>query len=118
MKNEKKSLKPLPLSQRGKKRYVLFRLESGQILNPRAVQESVETSIRDLLGNVGLAECRLQFIDFDSKSGNGIVRCSLQSCEKVKACLLFLSSVQGVSVIPEIRVVSGSLAKLKALAQK
>ena len=113
MKNEKKSLRPIPPTMRGKKRYLLFRLESKGRLNERAVKDVLMKEFLRLYGEVGIARQKLNFITFSPKSGKGIVRCALESVTEVRAGIMFLKEVSGLAVRPETLLTSGSVKKLK-----
>lgn len=116
MKNIKKSVKALPSSQRGKKRYILFELLAEKPLSASLVQREVEKKFAELFGSKGMAEQRLHFIGFYGEKNIGILKCSLECCEESKAGLLFLKSVAGIPAIPRIVSVSGSVKKLKGIA--
>ena len=118
MKNVKKSLKALPLSMRGKKRYVLFELFAEKPLSAAVVEKEIMQRFLQIFGSKGIAEQRLQFIGFYGGKNLGIVKCSLEECENVKAGLLFVGKVAGISAIPRIVSVSGSVKKLKTIAGK
>ena len=61
MKNVKKSLKALPLSQRGKKRYILFELFAEKPLSATQVEKAVMEKFSELFGSKGIADQKLQF---------------------------------------------------------
>lgn len=113
----KKSLNPVPSSLRGKKRYVLFRLSSSKNLSMKEVENALWNLFFELFGEVGTARQKLWLIGFNSKKGLGILRCSLDHTEEVKAGILFFKEVSGLSVVPEIVRVSGSLSKLEKAAE-
>jgi len=117
LKNLKKTLKALPLSQRGKKRYVLFEIFAEKPLSATQVEKAVVQKFAELFGSKGLAEQKLQFIGFYGLKNQGILKCSLEKCEEVKAGLLFLKSISGIQCIPSIVSVSGSVKKLKELSE-
>lgn len=118
MKNIKKSLKALPLSQRGKKRYVLFELSAGKPLSAAIVEKEIFKKFSELFGSKGIAGQKLHFIGFFGEKNLGILKCSLQETENVKAGLLFLKTIAGIPVIPRIVSVSGSVKKLKELMKE
>lgn len=115
IKNAKTRIKALPLSQRGKKRYVLFELAAVKPLSAALVDKEVLKKFSELFGSRGIAVQKLQFIGFFGEKNLGILKCSLQETENVKAGLLFMKSIAGIPVIPRIVSVSGSVKKLKEL---
>ena len=113
MKQVKKSIKPIPSSYRGKKRYILFELISEKKLNEKDVSRELWHNFLRLFGSIGCAKAKIWFILFDTKKNKGIIRCANETVEEVKAGLLFLKDVKGAAVIPKILLVSGSIKKLK-----
>ncbi len=110
---EKKSMKPISPTLRGKKRYVKFRLICSQALQEKGVWFSLSNTFSSLFGGKGIAEQRLWLVKWFPGKNEGILRCSLQEEEDVKAGILFISRVGSAQVIPTIVKVSGSIKKLK-----
>lgn len=115
MAEKKKSLKPIPSTLRGKKRYVLFSLvcAEGKTFSEKEVFHAIWNSFSSVFGSHGLAEQKLWLLKWFPSERKGIVRCSLPELEKVVAGLLFVQQVQGVKVVPLVLSVSGSAKKLK-----
>ncbi|MFH1239686.1 MAG: Rpp14/Pop5 family protein [Candidatus Diapherotrites archaeon] len=111
MANIKKKTKPIPLSMRGKKRYVYFELDSEKKPSKSSVSKALWNCFIDLYGSLGTAEIKFWFVDFHN--GKGILRCAHTEVEKAKTAVLFMKSVDGCAVTPKILRVSGSLKKLK-----
>lgn len=114
----KKSIRPIPLTYRGKKRYILFELIADKSLDGRDVEIAVRENFLALLGEAGFARAKLWFILFNSQENSCIIRCANEYCEEVKAGLLFMKEVKGGRVIPKILSVSGSIKKLKERERK
>ena len=111
MAEKKKSLKPIPPTLRGKKRYIKFELVCDSLLHEGDVKKGLFAVFSELFGSKGIAEQKLWLVK--SMGGNKfIVRCSLAKEPEVRAGLLFLSKIAGKPVIPIIMAVSGSIAKL------
>ncbi|AJF60830.1 MAG: hypothetical protein J4224_04745 [Candidatus Diapherotrites archaeon] len=110
---EKNSLKPVPPTARGKKRYIQFRLISEKKLDEKIVSSALNRLFLEFFGELGVAERRLWFIGFSPASCKGTVRCSHTAVESVEAALMFLKEVKENKVIPVILRVSGSIKKLK-----
>ncbi|VVB99776.1 Ribonuclease P protein component 2 [uncultured archaeon] len=110
---QKKSLNPIPSSLRGKKRYVKFRFICSKPLAERDAWQSILRAFGGLFGSQGMAEQRLWLIKWFPEKNEGILRCSLQQEENVKAGILFVQKVGPETVVPLILKVSGSVKKLK-----
>ena len=113
MPNTKKSMKPIPSSMRGKKRYVLAELQCESMLPEREVVDALWKTFHRLYGELGTAQQKLWFVKFGPKNNRFIVRCALERTEEVRAGLLFIKEVAGKKVIPKTLLTSGSITKLK-----
>jgi len=113
MSEKKKSLKPIPPTLRGKKRYVKFELISDKPLSEEKVKKAIWATFRGIFGERGIAEQKLWLVKWLGKN-KGILRCSHKEEENVKAGLLFLKTIDNEEVIPLIIKVSGSMRKLTA----
>ncbi len=113
MKQLKKSLKPIPLSLRDKKRYVSFTFAEGGKFSEKEVREEVNRVFYHLFGEIGLARKNFQFVSFNEKTQKGILKCRHTEVEDVKAGVLFVKEIGGKPVLPGILRVSGSIGKLK-----
>ncbi len=109
MANEKISLNPIPLSLRGKKRYIKFELICKEKLIERDVSIALWKQFLQLFGELGTAKQKIWLVKFDSEKNQGVLRCALEEVEQVKAGLLFLKEVKGITVIPFILTVSGTI---------
>ena len=111
MKNVKTSLKPIPLSMRGKKRYVSFQLLTERKLEEKEVSQAIWQTLLQLYGEVGTARMKPWLASFSGDKG--VLRCALASVEEAKAGLLFLEKVGQTKVSPKILKVSGSVKGAK-----
>ncbi|MCR4335433.1 MAG: ribonuclease P protein component 2 [archaeon] len=112
MADKKKSLKPIPPTLRGKKRYIKFEFICNNALKEESVKKAIWGTFRGVFGEKGIAEQKLWVVKWNSAKNEGILRCSHTEEENVKAGLLFLKSVDNQEIIPLILNVSGSIAKL------
>ncbi len=112
MAEAKKSLKPIPPTLRGKKRYVKFELNSDVSLFEKDVKFAIWNTFSRIYGEKGVAEQKLWLIKWFPDKNEGILRCALEKLEEVKAGLLFVKEVQKEPVIPILKKVSGSIKKL------
>lgn len=108
-----KKPKPLPPTMRTKKRYIFFQLNSSKPLNAREVSSAVLNECSYLFGSIGVSKMNLQLIDFNSFSGEGILRCAREKLDETKSALLFVKNINGFPVRPQILKVSGTLKKLR-----
>lgn len=111
---EKKSLKTIPLSMRGKKRYLSIKIVSEQSLTRKEFEQAFLENYLSMYGSYGLGKARIQVKDYDSRKGLGIVRCALEEADKAKASILFIEAIAGKQVLPLIEKVSGSIVKAGA----
>lgn len=111
--NVKKSMKPIPPTLRGKKRYVLFELISESKFDEKEVSRELWKVMHQLFGECGVARQRFWFIKWSRAKSRGIVRCALDHLDDVKTGILFMKEVADKKVIPKTLLTSGSIAKLK-----
>ncbi len=109
----KKFVNPIPRVLRGKKRYLKFAFLSLKSFSEKSVWSSVMSVFFQLFGEVGLANQKLWFVSWNQDKCEGIIRCSHDSVEHVKAGLLFVQEIDSDKVIPVLLKVSGSIKKLK-----
>ena len=110
--SEKKSLKPIPPTLRGKKRYVKVEFFSNSNLREIEVRDSVWNKFTRIFGEKGVAEQKLWLVKWLGKN-KCIFRCSLENVDNVKTGLLFVKKIGEIRVNPNIIAVSGSLKKFK-----
>ena len=111
---EKKSLNPIPLSLRDKKRYLVFELDSEKSLGEKDVSFAVKKLFLKLFGELGISKMNYQFILFSSKSKKGILKCRHTAVEDLKAGILLLKEVNGASIVPKTLKTSGTVKKAKS----
>ena len=110
---EKKSMNPIPLSLRDKKRYLVFELISDKQLYSKEVSFAVKNLLLKLFGELGLSKMNYQFIVFDEKSMKGILKCRHIAVDDLKAGILLLKEINSVKVIPKTLKTSGTVKKAK-----
>src|SRR3989344_8561765 len=108
MTEKKKSLKPIPPTLRGKKRYVKFEFVSKSSLNENDVKRTIWNVFQNIFGERGIADQKLWLIKWSQNNNTGILRCNLKEEENVKAGLLFIQTIANEPVLPVILSVSGS----------
>ena len=110
----KMKLKALLPSLREKKRYVGFVVESKESLDLKQVKESIETSMKELVGSLGMANAGLLFLK-DWKDNKGIVRVSTKNVDHLKASLALIKEINGKKIIIKSLGVSGVVDKVRKL---
>ena len=97
-------IKPLLPVLKEKKRYLLFEINSENILS----NSKIESELRRFIGDLGLAVAGLRFVK--NKKNKGIIQANNKSVDKIKA---------GLALIKESRIrtlkVSGVINKLNNL---
>ncbi len=113
-KNAKVNVATIPLSLRGKKRYVLFHVtHDGAAMAKEIFFRALHQYFLEMFGTLGYPLHRVKFISFDSNSGAGILRCTHTSKETIVAALVLCSRLNGQAVRIHPRSVSGSLRVLR-----
>ncbi|MBU0662077.1 MAG: Rpp14/Pop5 family protein [Candidatus Diapherotrites archaeon] len=108
----KKRVKPIPLSMRGKKRYISFELHAERALRESDVSKALWDAMLSLYGSVGTARNKFWLMKWDARGNFGIVRCALGHEDEIKTGILFVKEVTGVSVLPKTLKTSGSISQL------
>lgn len=114
-KQEKKYVSTIPLSLRGKKRYILFQLsvEGMSSIPKHEVQKTLHHHLLRCYGSLGLPLHRYKFIGFDTKLGKGIVRCAHTSRDAIISALLTFTDFQGKKASLKTISTSGTLKTLR-----
>lgn len=116
MKNDKKNVAVVPLSLRGKKRYILFRLDLGSFsgLSNRDFDWGLRNHLLYCFGVLGLPLHRVSLIEFNPESGFGILRCAHTSKDSIITALNALELLNGKKARIFSLKTSGSLQKLRS----
>lgn len=113
MQVQKKSTKALPASWRIKKRYLKFQIVSENKFSQKDVNYSLTGHLLSLLGSLYFAEMHFSLVLYAPESGLGILRCSRNSLNKLKACLVLLGYVNNAKVSVRVLKTSGTIKSLK-----
>ncbi|MFH1895392.1 MAG: Rpp14/Pop5 family protein [archaeon] len=114
--NKKKSVNPIPLSLRDRKRYLVFQLISDKSFQEKSIAVALKNHLIKLFGELGLGKMNYQFILFNEKTAKGIIKCRHTATEDLKAGILLLKEVNGIKVIPRTLRLSGTVKKAKSFA--
>jgi len=102
-------LKGLPPSLRYRKRYIVFEIKGESRINKQEMTRELWRNLVSLFGDEGSADTRMWVEEFDM--GKGIIRCSVESVDKIKLALLTLKDIKGENILPVIHGVFGTLKK-------
>lgn len=110
---KKKSLNPIPLSLRDRKRYIVFQILSSKKFSEQETMQAMNKTFLQLFGEIGTSKMNYSAVLFNSSTNKGIVKTNNDSLIEAKSGILFLKSIAGVQVIPRILFVSGTINKAK-----
>ena len=114
---DEKRPKPLPSSLRGRRRYIAYQVLSEDKFIFQDLTNSIWHSLLNLLGELGAAEADLWVARniYDEKRQIGIIRCSHEKVEQVRAALALIERIGDVRIIVKVLGISGSIkaAQLK-----
>lgn len=104
---------PLPKHLRPRYRYLAVTIESWPtaILDRPAVEDALETAIRSLFGDAGVAaaEPRLLRYTFDRGAGTAVVRTRRDAVEMTRAGVATVATVEGEPVAGCVKGISGTV---------
>lgn len=114
-KNVKKNIATIPLSLRGKKRYILFQLQVENTANipSQKVDQALHAHLLQCFGVLGMPFHRFRFIHFDSRLGKGVVRCAHYSKDAIISALVLFSQFEGKKSVLRTLQTSGTIHTLK-----
>ena len=119
--NEEKRPKPLPPSLRGRKRYIAYQVISEDKFILQDLINSIWHSLLNLLGELGASQADIWIAKdtWDEKKQIGIIRCSHDNVEQVRAALALIERIGDIRVIVKVLGISGSIkaTKMKFFAE-
>jgi RNase P/RNase MRP subunit POP5 len=118
MKNQKKYISTLPLSLRGKKRYILVSIHPFSGLDKSMVEKSFFHHFLQAFGVLGFPLLRYKFVGYNPSNGLILLRVAHAKTSKVVAALTLLTSIHTAPVCVRSRRVSGSLKSLRPVFQQ
>ena len=112
---EEKRPKILPSSMRDRERYLAFQLISEQDVLLQDMNNTIWHSILNFLGELETSKARIKLIKdcYDEKRRLGIIRCSHEYVENVRASLALIQRIGDMRVIFKVLGVSGSIKVTK-----
>ncbi|MBM3282387.1 MAG: hypothetical protein FJY86_03560 [Candidatus Diapherotrites archaeon] len=112
---EKKTVSTIPLSMRGKKRYILFTLnvENSNLISKDDFSRALKHHLLHCFGVLGLPLHRVKLVIFDTKQGKGILRCAHTSKDSVITALSLMNALNGKPIRLRSMKTSGTLKSLR-----
>jgi len=113
--DEEKRPKPLSPSLRGRRRYLAFHVISEQKILLEDLVNTIWHAILNFLGEMGTSKADIRIINdaYDEKRQMGIIKCSHDEVERVRAALALIQRIGDVRVIFRILGISGSIKATK-----
>lgn len=113
--DEEKKPKPLPSSLRGRRRYIAFQVLSEGKFIFQDLANSIWHSLLNLLGELGAAQADIWIVKdtYDESKQIGIIRCSHDNVEQVRAALALIERIGDVRVVVKVLGISGSIKATK-----
>lgn len=113
MKMAKKALKALLPSLRERKRYLVFKLISKtDIKDFNAVKTEIKDSLKNLIGDLGMAKADIRFIK--EKNNKGVIMINHTFLDHLRAGLALVEKVKEVPVIICSIAASGTVKKAQS----
>ena len=108
--------KMLPPSLRSQKRYLVFEVVSEQPVVYGDIVSAVWSSMLSFLGELGSSSAKLWFIHniYDDRNQIGVIKCSHDSVEHVRAALSLIQVVGETKCVIKIIGVTGTIKSAKA----
>jgi RNase P/RNase MRP subunit POP5 len=98
-------------TQREKRRYILFELQSEERFKREEIVTAIWNSSLEFLGELGVSRTSLWVHDFEPE--RGIVSCNTRSVDEIIICLSLIQTIEGKKVKICIKGVSGTIKGLK-----
>jgi len=97
---------------REKKRYLHFKFECPCSISETESREELYGAILSFLGEFGFSRASPKLVGFDSGSKSGILRCSNNEVQNIKAALAFVNKIKGERGCIRVVKISGVINKL------
>jgi len=112
---DEKRPKPLPSSLRGRRRYIAYQVISEEKFIFQDLINSIWHSLLNLLGELGASEAEIWIARdiYDEKRQIGIIRCSHDKVEHVRAALALMERIGDTRVAVKVLGISGSIKATK-----
>ena len=110
-----KKLKPLPPTQRDKRRYLVFRILSKNDFTLKQTSEAINNNLKDFIGTLGVAGAGIRVLSkrWSQKTQTGIIMVNNKYLNELKASLTLITKVNNKAATIKSLGVSGILKKTK-----
>ncbi len=107
--------KPLPASMRPIRRYIAYQVISQEKILYSDLTNALWHSILNFLGELGASEAEIWLVKnlYDDKKQAGILRCSHNYVEKIRAALSLIDRIGDIRVVIKVLGVSGTIRATK-----
>lgn len=97
-----------------RRRYLSFHLHSeNSTLDDKQLSTAIWKNLLSLYGEVSAADSKLYLVEFDEKSGAGILQCTATSLDNVITSAVLIGSIGKSLVSFEPKKTSGTIKALK-----
>ena len=97
-----------------RRRYLSFHLHSEKpISDDKQLSTAIWKNLMSLYGEVSAADSKLYLVEFDEKSGEGILQCTAHSLDKIITSAVLIGSIGKKLVSFEPKKTSGTIKALK-----
>ena len=97
-----------------RRRYLSFLLHSdGFAVDDKKISSAIWKNLLSLYGEVSAANSKLYLVEFDEKSGAGILQCTASSLDEVITSAVLIGSIEKIQVSFEPKKTSGTIKGLK-----
>ena len=112
---EEKRPKTLSSSLRDRRRYLAFHITSEQKILLQDLINTIRHSVLNFLGEMGTSKADIRIINdaYDEKRQMGIIKCSHNEVENVRAALALIQRIGDTRVIFRVLGISGSVKATK-----
>ena len=113
--DEEKRPKPLPSSLRERTRYLAFQVISEENILLQDLINTIWHSVLNFLGEIGTSKANIKIIRdaYEEKRQMGIIRCSHEDVESIRAALALIQRIGDARVIFKVLGISGSIKATK-----
>lgn len=98
-------------TMREKKRYLHLRFECGRALSENEARDELYNAVLSFIGELGFSKAKPKLVEF--KDNSGILLCSNEEVQRVKAALALVSRVGGTDGSIRVLKVSGIAGKVR-----
>ena len=100
--------------RRTRRRYLLFHLHSEDSeINGKQLGSAIWKNLLSLYGEISAADSKLYLVEFDEKTGAGILQCTAASLDNVITSAVLIGSIRKKLVSFEPKKTSGTIKALK-----